>query len=297
MDEYANSKGFMSLEEFKQVMDKATTETDLVTHVSLFSWGEPFLHPDLDKIIKELHSRGIAAAVSSNLSIRHSKHVDKIIRAAPDYLKVSLSGYYPDVYNSTHTGGDINLVKSNLYRIRHIMDKNKLSIFVDVNYHLYKNNMGIDQVKMKELCDELGFAFSPSYAHLMPVERLIDFKEGRMSQATRDVEKLLLISVDKGVEIGRPQGHLPCRFKTNQVNINWDRSVPLCCVTFDHKTSNIADDFLKVSAEELDARKDAHSLCETCINYGFPPYLLGVNQDEWHKEANKQASKYIARSI
>jgi len=291
MDELSKSKGFMSLEDFKEITKKIVSEVDLVTHFSLYSWGEPFLHPDLNKIIRHTHSLGIAAAVSSNLSIRSAKQVDAIVKAAPDYLKISVSGYYHDVYNSTHTGGDVNLVKSNLYRLKYLMEKYKASIFVDVNYHLYKNNTGIDQVKMKELCDELGFAFSPSYANLTPVERLIDYREGKMSNATRDIAKLLLVSVEKGVEIGGPFGKLPCRFMTNQLNINWDKSVPLCCVCFEHDTSTIAKDYLTVSLEEISKRKLTHPLCTKCIEYGFPSYLLGVNQEAWHKEANK----YITR--
>ena len=63
------SKGLMSLEDFKLVVSKMKNEVDIVTHVSLYNWGEPLLHPELNKIIDHLHDNGIAAAVSTHLSI------------------------------------------------------------------------------------------------------------------------------------------------------------------------------------------------------------------------------------
>ena len=169
-----NPVGIMSLDDFKQVTKKMLDEVDIVTHVSLYSWGEPFLHTQLDLFIDHLHELGIAAAVSSHLSIPSSTQIQKIVKSAPDYLKISLSGFYPDAYNSTHTGGDINLVKSNLYKLKYYMDRYKSKIYVDVNYHLYNNNIGKDLDKMQELCDELDFGLSTTYAVVMPIERCID---------------------------------------------------------------------------------------------------------------------------
>jgi uncharacterized radical SAM superfamily Fe-S cluster-containing enzyme len=63
-------KGLMSPSDFEDVVRKMRTESDVINHVSLYSWGEPFLHPKLPDFIDHLHSYGIAVAVSSNLSIR-----------------------------------------------------------------------------------------------------------------------------------------------------------------------------------------------------------------------------------
>lgn len=286
-----NPKGFMSFDDFKRITEKMINELGLVSHICLYSWGEPFLHPKLDSIIDYVHSKGIATAVSTNLSIESSDQIEKIVRTSPDYLKISLSGFYPESYNTTHTGGDIGLVKSNLYRLKYFIEKHKSSIVVDVNYHLYKNNIGIDLVKMKELCDDLGFVLSPCYANVTPVERLIDYCEGKIDAKTKKFLKLLLVGIDKGLEIAKPYNDLPCRFLTNQVNINWDRSVPLCCVCFDRESSTISNDYLKDSLKDISLRKEDHPLCKKCRKYAIPPYLLGVNQKEWEKEANRNMGK------
>jgi hypothetical protein len=171
------------------------------------------------------------------------------------------------------------------------MEKYKPAIFVEVNYHLYRNNIGRDLARMRELCSDLGFILAPCYANVTPVERLIDYCEGNADAQTRKLQELLLVGIDKGLEIARPYNNLPCRFLTNQVNINWDRSVPLCCVCFDMKNSTICGDYLKGPLKEINLKKENHPLCGKCRKYAIPPYLLGVNQKEWEKEAKRNAAE------
>ncbi len=280
-------KGFMSLETYKKVTDKILKEVDIASHVSLYSWGEPFLHSELPGIIEHTHSLGIATAVSTNLSIVSTKQIKAIMKTGPDYLKISISGFYPEAYDSTHTGGNINLVKSNLYRLRYLIDKYNVSVFVEVNYHLYTNNIGEDLIQIKKLCKDLDFALSPCYSLVAPVERVVDYCEGRIDEETKQLTNLLLVSIDKGLEIAKPYSHLPCRFLTNQLNINWDLSVPLCCVVFDRQTSSIVDNFLETPLKKINEKKIGHPQCTKCFEHNIPHYQLGVNQPEWAKEADR----------
>ena len=103
-------KGSMKVDDFKKVFDKIYKEAPDITHVSLYSWGEPFMHPYLDEIINYVHSKNVSVALSSNLSIKFKDRIKKVIQASPEYLKISISGFYADAYNNTHQGGDINLV-------------------------------------------------------------------------------------------------------------------------------------------------------------------------------------------
>ena len=290
--EIKNPVGIMKLNDFKQVIKKMKQEVDMVTHVSLYSWGEPLLHTELNLLIDHLHEEGIAAAVSSHLSIPSSNQIQKLVKSAPEYLKISLSGFYPDAYNSTHTGGDINLVKSNMYKIKYYMERYKSKIYVDVNYHVYKNNIGKDLEMMQKLCDELGFGLSTTYPVVMPIERCIDYLEGKPSKATVELSKLLLVNIDEGLEITKAHRNQPCRYLTNQLNINWDRSVPLCCVSFDRQknSSIISNDYLKESLKDLSKKKEKHSLCTKCMGHGIPPYQLGVNEKGWEDKAKQNSN-------
>ena len=293
MDEINNVKGTMSFDTFELVTEKMKKETELITHVSLYSWGEPFMHNKLDLFINHLHELGIAVAVSSNLSIKSSEQVRKVIKASPDYLKISLSGFYPDAYNSTHTGGDINLVKSNLYKLKYYIEQYNSDTFVDVNYHLYRNNNGRNLEKMNDLCDELGFALSSTYALVMPLERVLDHCDGNPDYQTKELSKLLLVDIDEGREITKDFRNQPCRFLTNQINISWDGSVSLCCVGFDQKIYNISNNYLDITLEDIWNKKDNNPLCDKCLSYGLPAYNLGYNQKGWDDVANKKVSEDV----
>ena len=293
MDEINYNKGIMSFDYFKLVTEKMKRETELITHVSLYSWGEPFLHPKLDLFINHLHELNIATAVSSNLSIKSSDQIKKIIKASPDYLKISLSGFYPEAYNATHTGGDINLVKSNLYRIKDYIDQYNSDTFVDVNYHLYRNNNGKNLDKMNELCHELGFALSSTHALVMPLERVLDHCNGKPDEQTKELYKLLLVNIDEGREITKDFRNQPCRWLTNQINISWDGSISLCCVGFDQSIYGISNNYLNISLENIWNKKNNNPLCDKCLSYGLPAYNLGYNQKGWDAIAAQKTSTDI----
>ena len=67
----------MSYENVKKVLKKIKKDAPLCTHVALYSWGEPFLHPKLDEIIELFHESNIAVALSTNLS---HENFDKILK-------------------------------------------------------------------------------------------------------------------------------------------------------------------------------------------------------------------------
>ena len=121
------------------------------------------------------HDAGMAVGISTNLSHANFKNIERAIRAEPDYIKISISGYYPKAYDNTHQGGDINLVKSNLYKLEYLIRKHKINSLVDINYHLYKDNCGQNLSRMKELANELGFILSTVHALVMPLERVINY--------------------------------------------------------------------------------------------------------------------------
>lgn len=295
------ARGQMSFETYRQVIDKIVAENDLVTHISLYSWGEPFLNPALPEMVDYLHRHGIAAALSSNLSIKNEALLHKVMQHNPEYLKVSLSGYYPEAYNDTHGGGNIHLVRSNLLRLRYYIDKYRLDTVVDVNYHLYNNNNGRNLQKMRELCAELGFFLSTTFALVMPLERVIDKLEGRPSPSTLALEPKLLVSVEEGISASRTVDRenpsispADCPFLANQTIINWDLSVPICCTTFNRGPNIVAANFLTASKAQIGQGKAQAGICQSCVKHGLPAYNLGLNRGRWEAVATSKPSFDLA---
>lgn len=284
--------GMMLFEDFTEVVEKAMRESEVISHISLYSWGEPLLHKDLDKMITFLHEKGIAVAISSNLSIKNFENIEKMIKAKPDYLKISLSGFYQNAYNDTHTGGDIRLVKSNLYKIRYLMDKIDSSTLVDVNYHLYKNNSSTNLQKMEALCEELNFSLSTTYSLIMPLERVLTHCRKQDTPEIDTLNAKLLVDMDEGISASAGIAIRECPFKQNQVNINWDLSVPVCCLVYNRNQNTIvAKNYLQSTLGQINAQKSKVDLCTECLHFGLPAYNMGLNKENWKRIADSKECK------
>jgi len=292
-------KGSMTLETFKSVFDKIMEDSPFTSHISLYSWGEPLLHPYLSEIINYVHERNVAVALSSNLSIKFRSRLDKIIQSNPDSLKVSLSGFFPDAYNNTHQGGDIELVKENLISIRKLIDKYNANTLVDINYHLYKDNCGINIDEMEMFANKLGFVVSKTYALVMPLERVISHVEGKPDLQTQLLEDNLLVTIDEGIEASS-KSLLPentCPFRENQININADLSVPICCTVWQRDENVVAKNFLESNLDEINKNKKNVDLCNKCMKLRLPEYNMGLNKNGWEEYAKQKTVTDVGSKI
>jgi MoaA/NifB/PqqE/SkfB family radical SAM enzyme len=283
-------KGSMKLNDFKKVFDKIIFDSPDITHLSLYSWGEPFMHPYLDEIINYVHSRNIAVALSSNLSIKFKNRIEKVLKTSPDYLKISISGYYSKAYNNTHEGGDIELVKENMKFISDLINKNQYKTLVDINYHLYRDNCDENLNKIKNFADELGFIISTTYSLVMPLERTISHLEGFTDKSTEKLQENLLVTIKEGIKasskISLPKNE--CPFRENQININSDLTVPVCCTVWEREGNIVSNNYLESSINQINQNKKKIDLCNKCMKYHLPEYNMGFNRKGWEKFAKEK---------
>ena len=85
IEDHDTPLGLMEFDKFTEVVNKIKKILQRTSHVSLYSWGEPLLHPDIDKMVQYLHDRNIAVGLSSNLSHINSKIIDRIAKYSPDF--------------------------------------------------------------------------------------------------------------------------------------------------------------------------------------------------------------------
>lgn len=272
----APSKGLMSAETYQAIVEKISREhPGEKIFIDLYNWGEPGLHKQLSEIVNITKNKGYGVGISTNLNV--FPDMKRVIASAPSYIRISLSGYFNHTYQQTHKRGDINLVKANMHLLRHWMDQLNSNVIIQVGFHIYRSNFQEDFWKMKQLCEDLGFIFSPTLAALMPVEKAVKAVDGEPLLGDEMILENLVVSTQKRVELlsSVRSKYRDCQYRQVRTTINFDGSVPLCCATFE-KNQIIADHFLDISREEIRARKYKHSFCKVCQKRSLDMVYTGV---------------------
>jgi MoaA/NifB/PqqE/SkfB family radical SAM enzyme len=270
--------GLMSVEMYQQILDKIVREhPGERVFIDLFNWGESALHKNLPDMIRLANEREIGIGLSTNLN--SFPRMREVIRAKPSYIRISLSGFNNDVYQQTHAGGDINLVKANMHLLRHHMDETGIEIPIQVGFHVYRTNFPEDFSAMRKLCDELSYYFMPSVATFMPLEKALYIDDPKIiTDQDRALLAKLVVPMDERTKILSANRTMTqdCEFRSRRTAINFDGSVALCCATFSNDQL-ISRNYVTTSREELHKRKYEHQFCTDCMNKSFDMIFTGVD--------------------
>lgn len=274
MPDEAKPGGLMPIERFEKILEKISQDrpgTPIAIH--LFNWGEPLLHPQLDHFIRLIRERGWQSIVSTTLNI--DRGLAKLVQAAPDLLKVSMSGWTQEDYGTTHVRGKVENVKENLRQLRQLMDDQAQQqpggpmMDVSIGYHLYRHNLA-GAAHVRQFAAELGFGYMENNAVIQPMERNLDLLAGRAGPVTEQIAARLLvhpIEISK-INLRRRSGQFDCELRFNMTAIDVDGSVALCCGTYSRHLA-VHQDFLAASVQELEAAKYQSTFCRDCMHGGF----------------------------
>lgn len=257
--------GMMSAAAYARVLDKILQENPYLGIIQLYNWGEPLLNQELPEIIRLTNERQVLCAVSSNLSL--TRDFEEVLRARPGCFRISLSGW-GETYAVTHTKGNWALVLKNMRRLSELRARHCPEMPVEVTYHLYQHNQN-DALKIRLLCEELGFVFRPHMAALLPLDNVATFLNGgQLSPAAEKTLDLLLLPIDRAVKMAAAERHLSCNFE-HAINIDWDLAVKHCGLYYSRTDNLAADSYLETSLEEIMARRRTSRLCRSCRENGL----------------------------
>ncbi|MEW6533350.1 MAG: radical SAM protein [Thermodesulfobacteriota bacterium] len=267
-----NPSGFMDAELLNAIIKKAVAEGHIAT-VGLFNWTEPFLHPHLARLIEVVNSHGVPCGLSTNLNLPAPLH--EIMKAEPVSIIVSVSGFTQSVYGRTHRGGRIDLVKSRMVELAKAREETGAKTEIILAYHRYLGNLD-EECLMRSYAEELGFLFRPTWARLMPVEKImaaarVDSHESGLTSEDNDLIQLLALPLNETLEITREQDTQSCTLRDSQMALNVRGDVALCCGFFESR-EHVIGHYLSDSFEVLQQRKIAHHICGDCIRLGIPGY-------------------------
>ena len=122
----------------------------------------------------------------------------------------------------------------------------------------------------------------------MPLERVINYINGNPDNQTLELEENLLVNINEGINASKSiELDNGCPFKHNQLNINSDLTVPVCCLVF-NRDNLVAKNYLDVSLDEINSNKEVAEICNKCMKLNLPQYNMGFNRENWEKIAESK---------
>ena len=135
-----HSKQYMSIEQYKKIIDEVAGKTSAV---SLYLLGDPLVHPDLCKFARITRDAGINVHISTHFSFKLSdQRIADLANSGITHFTVCVDGLSQEAYELTRKGGQIELVLSNLRRLCEYIRQNALKYpKIEVQYIKYQHNL------------------------------------------------------------------------------------------------------------------------------------------------------------
>ena len=285
-ESWTGARGIMDAALLHQLIRKAISEC-LVGRIDLFAYTEPLLHPRLPELIGIVKSYGLACGVSTNLNVM--RDAEALLRARPDEIRISVSGFHQDTYGVTHAGGDIEVVKTHMRGLADARKRLGLNTVVTVFFHKYRTNL--DELPlMKDLALSLGLEFDECWAGFFPLEKVLTYAKPELALATITEADLKIIDrlAVPLTEIVELASHTPadsCALQDFAVVLDVTGNVYLCFEAAMYAMRNRIASYLDTPLEVVQARKKKHSLCTTCMAGGLPAAAAGI----WDQHADPRS--------
>jgi MoaA/NifB/PqqE/SkfB family radical SAM enzyme len=263
MRERLETGGFMSVADYRKVLQKLLKEIPWLFTVDLYVWSDPLLHPNIAEIIRYNNGLGIGSGISTNLN--YGKYLEEVIKAEPDYIRVSTSGFGPKNYEITHTGGSWDTLYKNLLDAKIYIKKHDSKTIITILYHANKNNL-YEFAAMRGFCVENGFRLEPLLSSVFS-DYAMDYIEKKPLWEGADLAKdIMLVSLDQILDHCADEHSKTCLGMRALPIINWDLSVLLCCF---YSYERIAPNYLGITIDEIIERRNASDFCKKCIKYSL----------------------------
>ena len=147
----------MSYGTFKNFIDQVG---DYLLLIVLWNWGEPFLNPDIFKMISYAKSKNILIHSSTNGNVPFSEEkAERLVKSGLDSLIIAVDGATQETYSKYRKGGNLELVLENIRTIVKIKKNLKSTTpRLTVRTVITKHNEN-ELPQMRQLAEELKVDF------------------------------------------------------------------------------------------------------------------------------------------
>lgn len=165
-DDYLQKQSFdssqkMSVEQYERIINQLKGKC---VGVSLYYYGDPFMHPYIDLMCRIAYDAGLQVHICSNFSYKFTaERIKSIARCGITNLTICVDGLTQETYEITRRGGHIDLVLSNLKQLCQYKRINNLKLpHIEIQYLKYKHNVH-ELPKAIELFESLGVDYIQAY--------------------------------------------------------------------------------------------------------------------------------------
>lgn len=244
-----NSPHTMSLDLFERIVKKA--KIDNVQEIFLHNWTEPLLNRDLASYVKIVKAHGFPCRISSNLALKNIPHLLDVMRARPNQLWVSLSGFTNEINQINHVNSDINVIFRHLETLDRAAaeDAAIASVFIWVKFLDFKYNTH-EYEPMRDYIRE-NFKNLKIQCDLIPAV-------GDPRNPTTEAH----VQRSNGMPISGKIAPKGCDLQYTNLDINSRGEVELCCGRPSSIfPEEILGNYLEMDARLIKVKKITHPVC------------------------------------
>lgn len=213
--------GMLKADDFLKFVDN----NGPIRAIELSNWGEIFLNPELEKILRIAHAKGIRLEASNgvNLNAADETLLEAVVRYRLRYLSVSIDGATDKTYRIYRRRGSLERVLHNVDRINYYKAIYKSRFPVMTWQFLVFGHNEHEIPVARKMARERGMRFNPI--------RNLDFEYAPVKDAAFVKQET---GIDVDAEPSKVVGKLANRLEFcyqlwDAPQINWDGKVLGCC--------------------------------------------------------------------
>lgn len=237
--------------------------------ITLFNWGEPFLNPKINDILRIIKNKKFKACISSNFIAK--PNIDKELLSTISSLIFSLSGFSQESYGRIH-GASLDKVLDNFESLYADLQKYSPGTRIEVAWHSYLFN-GNEFWDACKYFDRRGIHISPSIAYLNDGIEFMEFLKGKLpdDRLKRAEKDIFLDRIRKNINYHKKKSKNYYCPQWNNLVVDESGQFLTCCAFTRYDTDHVFGNVLEMSAEQIWNSKDP--ICNECISSGLARFL------------------------
>lgn len=269
----------MRFSEFKKIFDQLYEYAFVVI---LYDWGEPFLNPEIFKMVRYIQKKNVGTIIGSNFTTVKEEDIDKILSSGLEHLELSIDGATPETYSTYRRGGDFQKVITNVKKLveRKRSQGKKLPF---IRWQFIVNRFNEHEIeKARRVGRELGVDAVTFYTRFKPTDFIFAF--GNQVIVKEMEEWLPRKHPEYRIDYSKPFPYKgPCKGLWQSITINSDGGVSPCCGLYDEKWdlgNLLKEPFTKVWNSQFyqaarclfkkGSTKGVKTVCECCTAFIHP---------------------------